>query len=87
MGVITWIIANARIVIGCLGLLVVTNALTAFGVYLKGHANGYTQAQNECNAGKVETINENIKIIDKSKDIKRPSDIAYRERLLQFTKD
>jgi hypothetical protein len=71
----TWIIKNWRIVsVGLMGLALV---LLVFGAYFKGHANGYTQAENECNAGKVQTINDNIQIIDEVKNIKRPLDGDY----------
>lgn len=60
----TWLIRNWRIV--CLGLSVLTVLAIVVGGYFKGHANGYSQAKQECNQEKLETINENIQIIDKA---------------------
>jgi large-conductance mechanosensitive channel len=69
---------------GLLGFLVVIFAL---GVCVKIYNAGKEKEAMKNTLKQAETINENIKIIDDSKDIKRPSDIVYRERLLQFTKD
>lgn len=51
------------------------------GVYLKGHANGYSRAIEETNREKLETINENLRIKQKSDNIVRPSELVLIERL------
>jgi len=74
-----WIMKNWRIV--SLGLLVLTTVGMVFGAYLKGDANGYSRAIAELNLEKSETINENIKIIEKAFTVDRPVGLAYRQWL------
>lgn len=73
----TWILQNIKLITGCLVLLVVTNLLMGIGAYLKGDANGYSRATGEINKAKTETINENIKIIDKALAYDDRTDDAY----------
>ena len=61
-----------------MGLIVVG---MVYGVYRKGHANGYSKAIEETNREKLETINENLRIKEKSDNIVRPSELALLERL------
>ena len=78
-----WILSllmNKRIVFPVLmGLAIVT---VVSGVYLRGHANGYSKGIGECNYEKQETINENLRIKEKVRSIRRlVNDDAYIERL------
>ena len=53
-----------------------------YGVCLKCRADGYDQAIEETNAEKLETINENLRIKQKSDNIMRPNDNDYLDWLL-----
>lgn len=62
------------------GLAVV---LLVSGALMKAKASGHKQATDECNAGKLETINESLRIKEKHENVPRVSDADYINRLLK----
>jgi uncharacterized membrane-anchored protein YhcB (DUF1043 family) len=74
-----WMIKNWRIV--SLGLMALITVGMVFGAYLKGDANGYSRAIAQLNLEKAETINENIRIIEKALDYNNRTNAAYRQWL------
>lgn len=56
-------------------------AVSVLGAYVKGRMDGHDKAVSKHNLEKMETVNENIRIIEKAKDVRRPDDNAYRHWL------
>ena len=66
-------------------LMVFTIAVLGYGGYLIADRNGYNRAIQETNEQKLETINGNLRIKEKSDNIIRPTDIILINRLREGT--
>lgn len=60
MALLSFVLKYKRFMFPVLMALIIAG--TVYGVYLRGHANGYSKGIGECNSQKLETINENIDI-------------------------
>lgn len=81
--ILMFVVKNTRFIFPVLlGLIVV---LMVYGVYQSGHASGYTQGKDECQQQKIEAINENLRIKEKSDNIIRADGIALINRLHRGT--